>query len=462
MVRWGLLRRLVDTLTTPGAMSAQRIRTSLLLLSAFPRLGPARPARPLSVDGAHGYFRSMTYTTRSFDRFVMLAITSLALALPTLSSAKSANIRLAPDDAAIGARLGASVAADKSLVVLGAPDDDEAGPFAGAVYVYVRHGQSWERQAKLLGPKTSGFRSFGESVAESQDTLVVGAPFDGPSGDGSGAAYVYARKGQKWIQQARLTPSDATPNQLFGDAVAIDGSTIVVGSFLDASRAPNAGAVYVFTRKNDAWTQQAKLTASNASQYAFFGSAVAISGNRIVVGAPTTESAYVFAPSHGQWQEQAILVAADANEGDYSAFGASVAIDGNNLVIGAPMDGSRGPLTGAAYTFRQQGSRWVQGEKLLSDDATEADEFGTSVAIDGRQIAVGSPYHDEHNNGAIYLFVEKGNRWKLQSTFTGQPTTAFLGSSVALKDDLLVGGAPAFVEFNGLQSSGAGYIFRAH
>jgi hypothetical protein len=394
--------------------------------------------------------------------FVVCTCLSLATAFSATSMAKTAATRLPTADASIGARVGASVDVDKDYLVLGAPDDLEAGPFAGAVYVFERQGQTWRRQAKLLGPATSGFREFGEAVAVSGNTIVIGAPFDGPEGESRGAAYVYERKGNEWILQARLTPSDSALNQLFGDAVAIDGSTIVVGAFLDSASAPNAGAAYVFERVGNAWTQRAKLTASDASEFAFFGAALAIEQKTILVGSPIAGTAHVFSLNGGTWKEQVILKAFDQSTSDYSAFGSSVALDGSTIVIGAPLDGSGAPGTGAAYTFSKKGDGWIAQAKLSAADGKGSDEFGTAVAVDGKQVAVGAPYHDDANTGAVYVFQAHGNEWRQEDQVAGDPAAAFLGGAVALRKKTLVAGAPAFVDFSGFQSAGAGYVVETH
>ena len=404
--------------------------------------------------------RTMNAHRNKLALFVSCTALLSTAGLTSLGLAKIPEVRLAPADASIGARVGASVAADKDTVVLGAPDDDEGGPFAGAIYVYARHGQTWQKQTKLLGRKTDGFRSFGEAVALSGNALLVGAPFDGPAGDASGAAYVYARSGKQWIEQARLVPKDSAPAQLFGDAVAIDENTAVVGAFLDSERAPNAGAVYVFKRNSSKWIQTAKLTASDASEYGFFGSALAVKGLTIVVGSPIAQTAYVFTERDGRWIQQAILTASDASFATYTSFGAAVATDGATIVIGAPTDAPTEVNMGSVYVFRAKGQTWIEQSKLSASDAAGGDEFGTSVAIDGAQLAVGSPYHDGSNNGALYVFAQHGSTWRQQELFTGHPPTAFLGSSVSLVGKNVVGGAPAFVEYNGRQSAGAGYIYR--
>lgn len=398
--------------------------------------------------------------TSPFGRHCCASLFATGLALATALPLHAAPARLAPPTATIGARVGASVALGENTLVLGAPDDDTAGPFAGAAYVYVRKGSGWEQRARLVGRPTTGYRSFGESVAISRDVIVVGAPFENVHGEGSGAVYVYMHNGTNWVEQARLTPTDAKADQLFGDAVAIDGNTIVVGAFLDSQQGSNAGAAYVFTRTGVTWTQRAKLTASDASEFAFFGSAVAIQGHTIVVGAPTAERAYVFELAGAQWTEQAALSPWDLPVGDYSGFGAAVTVDGGTIAVGAPSQSSTELRTGAVYTFRQKGKKWEQQKILSAPAATEGDEFGTSVALKGSRLAVGAPYRGEQNEGAVYLFSMHGNHWRAPSMRSADTDvfSAYFGASVALTKDRLLTGAPAFVDFAGEQSAGAGFL----
>src|SRR4051812_43466976 len=108
---------------------------------------------------------------------VPAVIACLCATLPSTAAAKPAAARLAPANASVGARVGAAVDADKDIVVVGAPDDDEAGPFAGAAYIYVQNGKTWQKPQKLLGPSKNGYTEFGDSVGVSGNTIVIGAPF---------------------------------------------------------------------------------------------------------------------------------------------------------------------------------------------------------------------------------------------------------------------------------------------
>ena len=124
--------------------------------------------------------------------------------------------------------------------------------------------------------------SLVESVVIEGDTIVAGARLEDTGGSQSGAVYVFTRSGTSWSQQAKVVASDAAAGDRFGQYVAIDGDTVVVGADGENSY---AGAVYVFTRSGTSWSQQAKLVASDAAASAYFGNSVAIEGDTMVAGA---------------------------------------------------------------------------------------------------------------------------------------------------------------------------------
>src|SRR6266508_458911 len=171
---------------------------------------------------------------------------------------------------------------------------------AGSAYVFVRSGTGWSQQAKLTASDAASGDRFGDAVGISGNTVVVGAS---DAASDAGSAYVFVRSGTSWSQQAMLTASDAAVFDLFGRALAVSGDTAVIGAPSDDTDAgPNAGSAYVFVRSGTSWSQQAKLTASDAAAFDFFGAAVAISGDTVVVGALADDtdagsnagSAYVF------------------------------------------------------------------------------------------------------------------------------------------------------------------------
>jgi len=317
-------------------------------------------------------------------------------------------------------------------------------------------------------PNAAQGDAFGRSVAISGDTFVIGAPDEDSNASGvngnqadnslfnSGAAYVFVRSGGTWTQQAYLKASNPGGAQgfnewqgvNFGQAVAIEGDTIVIGApgedgrgLADATTTDttDSGAAYVFVRSGTTWTQQAYLKAFNPGNSALFGGSVAISGETIVVGtasslariafnavggeganntgvnafvnaggAPKSGAAYVFVRSSNLWSQQAYLKASntDANDG----FGQSVSISGDTLVVGAwnetsaatGVNGNQAdnssPLAGAAYIFSRSGVTWTQQAYLKADShaynaalISQSLGFGYSVSISGDTVVVAAP-----------------------------------------------------------------------
>ena len=183
---------------------------------------------------------------------------------------------------------------------------------------------------KLTASDAAEQDRFGSSVAISGDILVVGSPFDDDAGSLSGSAYVFQRDGHGWSEVAKLRAADAATNDLFGDSVAISGQTIVVGASRDDDGASDSGSAYVFRSDDDwvTWSQVAKLRADDAATADQFGSSVAISGDILVVGSPLDDdagsgsgSAYVFQRDDGEvemWSEVAKLRSDDAATVSYT------------------------------------------------------------------------------------------------------------------------------------------------
>ena len=315
--------------------------------------------------------------------------------------------KLTASDAADGDRFGDSVGISGDTVVVGAYGDDDGGSYSGSAYVFTRSGGVWTQQAKLTASDADDNDYFGDSVAISGDTAVVGA-----SGDyGGGSLYVFTRLDGVWTQQAKLTALDAAPQDEFGTSVAISGDTIVVGSLLDDAANRDSGSSYVFTRLDGVWTQQAKLTASDAARNDRFGNSVAIFEDTVVVGAyrdnaasSNSGSAYVFTRSDGVWTQQAKLTASDAAAND--TFGNSVSVSGDTIVVGAVLDDDAGESSGSAYVFTRSDGVWTQQAKLTAPNAAVGDEFGTSVAVSGDTAVVGAIRSDigSRDSGSAYIY----------------------------------------------------------
>ncbi|UCC32352.1 MAG: FG-GAP repeat protein, partial [Phycisphaerales bacterium] len=225
--------------------------------------------------------------------------------------------KLTPWDVTEGDLFGISVAIRGHRAIVGARDDDDAGSNSGSAYVF-RHDDNdtpydptddrWVREAKLTASDAAGGDRFGTSVSISGDRAVVGAQLDDDAGSHSGSSYVFRCDDNAtpldpsddfWIQEDKLTASDAAGGDRFGVSVFISGDRIVVGAALDddaclAEPTCDSGSAYVFRlddngtssqATDDFWVQQAKLVASDMCEGDVFGASVTICGDQAIVGA---------------------------------------------------------------------------------------------------------------------------------------------------------------------------------
>ena len=305
--------------------------------------------------------------------------------------------KLTASDGAAG-NFGISVAISGDTAVVGAFSSG-----AGSAYVFTRSGGVWTEQQKLIASDGAANDFFGYSVSISGDTVIVGARGDDTTaGTNAGSAYVFTRSGSVWTQQQKLTASDAATDDRFGISVSISGDTAVVGSYLDDTTVSNGGSVYVFTRSGSVWTQQQKLTGSANGVDDWVGYSVAISGDTVIAGTGTdAELAYVFTRSGSVWTEQQKLTSSDGAASN-SGFGYAVAISGDTAIVGAFVDDM-----GSASVFTRSGGVWTEQQKLAAADGAPNDQFGASVAISGDTAIVGAQLDDTAaglDAGSSYIF----------------------------------------------------------
>jgi len=405
---------------------------------------------------------------------VRLVVDDSAAAYPvTIDPLVYAETRLTPSDGGADDEFGWAVAISGNTAVVGAPfHETSPGVLAGQAYVFVRSGTTWSEQAKLTASDGADFDGFGSAVAVSGNTAVIGAPDHDPgSKPGAGQVYVFVRSGTTWSEQARLTASDGADFDGFGSAVAVSGNTAVIGApDHDPGSKAGAGQAYVFARSGTAWSEQARLTASDGAAGDAFGFAVAISGSTVVIGAPVFPGitagpgpgqAYVFARSGPTWSQQAKLIASDGAAGD--ALGFAVGIDGNTAVVGAPAHATGAqPLAGQAYAYVRSGTTWSEKAKLKASDAAAGDLFGIAVDVSGNTAVVGAPSRNTAAGdaaGQVYVFARSGTTWSQQSTLAASDAAParFFGFSVASSADRIVVGAPFHSTVG--PDTGLGYVF---
>jgi hypothetical protein len=409
--------------------------------------------------------------------------------------------------------------------------NNNACEFSGAVYVFVRNGGGrWTQQAYIKASNTGFHHDFGIALALSGDTLAVGAPNENGCATGvngnqqqtgcnvSGAVYVFTRTGGVWSQQAYVKPSRTDPavfGGFFGSSVSLSGDRLAVGAYFEASCAtgingdqtnrgcPNAGAVYVFTRSSNVWSQQAYIKAPNTEAEDYFGYSIALSGDNLAVGAiqeascttgvngdsgsngcPAAGAVYVFRRASEGWNSDAYVKASNTESLD--GFGSALAMSGDTLAVTAMAEGSCTRLingdqqnndctnftnpgavyfAGAVYVFTRQASGWVQQAYVKPSNMDPGDLFGGSLALFGDILAVGASVEascatgvngDQSNNdcgnapvtgssigaGAVYLFARSSGAWTQQAYVKASNTDLDnFGGSVALGERALAVGA---------------------
>jgi FG-GAP repeat len=347
---------------------------------------------------------------------------------------------------------GASVAVSGSTVVVGASQAPLLSSGVGRAYVFTRTATGWHESAELESPDTVGPDWFGDSVAVSGSTIVVGAPAISVLSSGLGRTYVFTKTATGWHESAELEGPGTLAGDGFGDSVAVSGSTVVVGA---PSHASKAGAAYVFRNSAKGW-QATELKGSDTGAKDDFGDSVAVSGSTIVVGAFGHASeagrAYVFTKTPTGWHQAAELSGSGTVAGD--GFGVSVAVAGRIIAVGAGLAAS---AAGRVYLFTKKATGWHQSAQLHDSDTLDKDDFGDSVAVSGHTVVVGT-FARASSAGRAYLFTSTPTGWHQTAELAGSSTVSGneFGYSVAISGSTVVVGAEG-------QESGAGraYVFEA-
>ncbi len=351
-----------------------------------------------------------------------------------------------------GANFGRSVAIDGRTFVIGAPREDSE---RGSIYVFDVPSGSLSSVTSADGVRiTPSSRiigsSFGNSVAIDGDTIVVGAPEHGASG----AAFVFSKMGETWaenVSETQLTFTDDALGNLgaerFGWAVAIEGDTVVVGAY----------------QKDKA--SFVELIDPNTGETILFPAPIIAAG-----------TAFVFTEPAGGWgidePAAAQLTASDAATAD--KFGWSVAVDSGVIVVGAPHHDGAGPPnlfdSGSAYVYVEPENGWVDAEEtaiLTADDADNGDEFGVAVDVKGSDVVVGA-YRDGDGgdaSGSVYVFAAPATGWndatqEAKLIAVDADVGDQFGYSVRFAGDSIVVGTPSSLDLNTNNYLGTGAAYR--
>jgi FG-GAP repeat len=276
----------------------------------------------------------------------------------------------------------------------------------GSAYVFKRSGNDWYWQSKLVAGDREADDGFGSAVAVSGGTIVVGAPIQDFVGVNSGCAYVFFQDGANWIRQAKLIGRETAPLDLFGTTVSIHQDEILIGAPSHSTEQGwAAGAAFVFKRTGNTWIEEAKLSAKDGSFFGQFGTSLVIENDTALVGAHSASAAYVFRRVNSVWGQEAKLVPLQPELNH--VFGYSVALSENNAVIGTSMIGTGNDSI--AYLFSRVGGVWTQRSVFSPEDGDVDDPYQQSVALSGKTAVVGVSTEDGSltgniDVGSIYIF----------------------------------------------------------
>ena len=336
--------------------------------------------------------------------------------------------KLVADDGAEADRFGVAVALNDTQVLVGAPfaEADVDKPDQGAAYVFTRNGNDWTQTRKLVAPDARAEEHYGWSVALDGATGLVGAKDSilNRHEPAQGAVYVYDA-GSAWTQTQKLWALDSRSHDQFGQSVALSGDTLMVGSMNGGSDAGGHGAVHVFERDgNRRWSHSQKLMSQNGDLFDVFGTSIGLSGANAVIGAPYTllggntqqGAAYVFTRSGGVWRRTQRLAASGGAK--YDRVGYNVAYDGaialmSGLYVGrafafVPHDAAAATFAPAAVHLSLETGAGGTASIVVANGGGETLDYTAGerprVALQPRPIAAAA------QSGAIAVRAAAGSR----------------------------------------------------
>ncbi|MBL9118735.1 MAG: hypothetical protein JNL80_02330 [Phycisphaerae bacterium] len=360
---------------------------------------------------------------------------------------------LTASDGAASDLFGHSVAIDRvtsDWMVVGSAYDDYFGSASGSAYVYRRQADgSWRQYQKLLAPDGAPSDLFGCSVAIDGSLIAIGAQQADADGPDSGAVYAYIlNENDVWTFQEKLQPPGGSAGDNFGNSVAVSGTTVVIGAMSDdLPGLGNAGSAWIFTRYGAVFLPDAQITSPDPAPSDFFANAVAVDGDRVVIGCSANDpagvgdagSAYIFdRVSSETWSLNSVLGAPVGDIQTSDAFGFSVAIRGETVVVGARTDDEQAPDSGAAYVFQHEGGSQWPVTKLLPPISDDYANVGASVSLDDATIYVGAP--DAGGDGAVFAYRLLGGVWTMVETLgiPGVPAGRQFGAVLSASASTLV------------------------
>lgn len=307
--------------------------------------------------------------------------------------------QLTADDSSM---FGFSVALTGETALIGAPrSQNEDGVYSGTVYEYTQSDSGWVQSTKIAPESGERYGWFGRSIAATEETALI-------SEVSEDTVYVFTREGDSWQQQTTLTENDGDTDDSFGRSVALAGDTAIVGAEADDEPfGDKTGAAYVFIRGEDGWSRETVLATEDGND---FGESVAVEGDTVLIGDPEEEehgeesgAAYIYTRNDNSWQQQTRLTAEEGERED--AFGHSVSLQGGIALIGAyDQNDPNGEDSGAAHVFTRTAEGWQRATKFAPDDGKPDDAFSWDVSMTDRT-AIITAYTANDLAGKAYMYT---------------------------------------------------------
>lgn len=372
---------------------------------------------------------------------------------------------------------GASVACDGTTLVVGAPRN-RVVPLEqrGAVYVFTKVNNEWVQEAKLTASDGANNDRFGWSVTLSGNTIAVGAPYRNEGAETrSGAVYIFIKSGATWSQQGNpIKAPDPCTDHYFGFGVALYGNTLAVGEpnsdnlACTSAGAGYVGSVKIYTRSGTTWTYRTTIYASDMAGNSYFGEIVVLEAGTLAISAKGRSSnrgaVYIFNGADASWSQMKIVTPSTTASGNN--FGSAISLSGTRLLVGAKNEDYDGLInSGAVYLFSGSGSSWSEAGKIGSSNPVTNQRFGTSVAIYENVIAIGAPgptgsvIPEElppYQDGIIEVYVKNLFVWeKVSDQISPEESQISFGRSIAVTDTEIIVGADNYDQ----DASGAIYVY---
>lgn len=343
---------------------------------------------------------------------------------------------------------GSTVSISGNYAVVGAPNEYPNG----AAYLYKKEFENWIEVEKFQSSDSVNTFAFGSSVYINGNYLIVSANHS--YNNSSGSAYIFYNNNDDWNEEAVLIASGTPICDEYGCSVGIteDGEYAIVGARNDDENGEGAGAAYLYKREDSQWNQQIKLMASDGNSLGWFGNSVYVKDDYIYIsssGIDSSGSIYIYQSIGDNWEYYTTLTSSYSSP-DLS-FGSPISISGDYLITGSHTN-----YYGTVFTFHNNGSGWVEQEPIIPSDSFEYDHFGRSVSISGNFIVVGAcDCPDVGMSASAYFFEKEGSNWVELNKLTIENWGAF-GYSVSISGENAIVGAN--LDWGVSNATGAAYL----